>query len=447
MDREDILKRLEEITRFHNVRANLAGSAVGSPVQALQERLRDLFSRVVPDFDFSRLIAMDVGDLTLPGNQSGYNICLSLPGAPDVWYLTVGASVVPFQGDDCQERAAKVLATLAAYFSGLDDIRPLKLKMRTPADSDIAPYIIREARFETWMLNRSTEFPSPGPRASVDEGVICAPDISLGNRYGGFLSFPVGSMGVMEVLTMFSESMFDMLANNIPFVPDSTIAIHPPDGWACVRDRALDGFLSPLTDLLNVCPGVHIIENGYQVVNCDSEYPAMPMDAYDSILPMYSLRYYLRRDSKWPMPGEFIGLLARPFPYHAWWYQETSPFVYAGNWIETNHYTSGVITEVLPPLEDTVTPVYKCLVRGVEQNIAASDFYGYEVGDRVAIIRIGDLDRFLDMTKGNYKWVEMEDLWARQAHDAETPTEAPYVVNTNMLIVPMSFYNFHQQEN
>jgi hypothetical protein len=76
----------------------------------------------------------------------------------------------------------------------------------------------------------------------------------------------------------------------------------------------------------------------------------------------------------------------------------------------------------------------------VEAFIASSDFYGYAVGDRVTILRINDLDRFMDKVKGNFKWKEMEDLIAREKMEKETPSNLPYIVNPNMMIVPMSFY-------
>ena len=294
------------------------------------------------------------------------------------------------------------------------------------------------------MLNRSTEFPSKGTKASIEKGVTSKPETSMGQLYGGLLSFPVGPLGVMEVLSIFSESMDDMLKNEIPFTPDGTVKIENPNGWKCVTETALDGFMSPMTDMKGACPGVHLVEKGYMVTSRDAEYPAESFAGYDKILPLHSLRYYLRRDAKWPLPGEFIGLLAKPWPSHVWWFQETSPLLYSGNWFETNHYTSGIVTAILQPPEGSFGLAYKCVVRGVEICIASSDFYGYAVGDRVAIIRLNDLGRFMDTTKmtfkGNFKWKEMEDLIAREKMEKETPSNLPYIVNPNMMIVPMSFY-------
>jgi hypothetical protein len=462
MDTREALERLQELTRKYlgavKVNANQAGSAVGSPGQGMQKRFRELIRICFADaephnqLDGDRLTVMDVGDLTVRGSQDGYDVTLSLPVASDIWYLGVGESVLPFRGDNYQENAAMILGFLAAYLVRLDNIKPLKsiqsyadihaymdwTSFRQFFDTEAAPRVIRTARFETWMLNRSTEFPSKGPKASIEAGVRSNPSTSLGNLYCGLLSFPVGMMGVMEMLSLFSESMDDMLKNNVPFAPD--IQIENPEGWRCVTEKSLDGLMSPPTDMKGICPGVHLLEKGYVIESRNAEYPAPEFPGYDKLHPFQSFRYYLRRDAKWPIPGEFIGLLAKPWPSHAWWFQETSPLLYAGSWVETNYYTSGIITEIKQPPEGSYGLVYKCVVRGVELYIAASDFFGFAVGDRVAIIRINDLGRFTDPVKGNFKWKEMEDLIARKKLESETPSNLPYVTHPGMMIVPMSFY-------
>ena len=458
MDLTELQGRITELAKRNvsdrTIAGNLVGSAVGSPGQAMQKRLREMFAVVLPEYDLSRLLVMDVADLTVAGPETGYNIGVSLPVASDLWYLTIGASILPFQGDDYQANSEKILGFLDKYLARLDNIKPLKSlqrysdlhaymdwsEMRMAFDAEHAPYVIREMRFETWMLNRSTEFPSKGPKAATEAGVRSNPETSLGQLYCGLLSFPVGPLGVMEVLSIFSESMDDMLENMIPFTPDGTVRIENPEGWRCVTEQPLDGFMSPMTDMKGECPGVHLVEKGYVLASRDAEYPAESFAEYDKILPLHSLRYYLHRDAKWPLPGEFIGLLAKPWPSHVWWFQKTSPVLYSGNWLETNYYTSGIITEILQPPEGSFGLVYRCIVRGMEVCIASSDFYGYTVGDRVAILRINDLDRFRDTTKGNFKWKEIEDLIAREKMEKETPSNVPYIVNPNMMILPMSFY-------
>ena len=78
------------------VAGNMVGSAVGSPGQGMQKRLREMLALTLPGYDLSRLLVMDVGDQTITGPETGYNVGISLPVASDLWYLTIGASILPF---------------------------------------------------------------------------------------------------------------------------------------------------------------------------------------------------------------------------------------------------------------------------------------------------------------------------------------------------------------
>lgn len=473
MELDQVRQRLEELVKERagrkqaGIRGGMAGSSVGSPGQGMQNELRRRFKEVLPGYDTSRYTIMDVGDSIRTLGPDGQEIQLSLPVAADIWYLTISDSILPFKGDDYQSNSAKILGFLSRLIRKLDDISPLK-SIQQSSDletymvsgpgghawraSEKAASVIRTARFETWVLNRSTEFPSAGPKATAEYGTTKVPQFAMGTLYAGMMSFPVGPLGVMEVLAIFSESMIDILeagGTSIGEVAASResggsatgMAISWPEGWSCIRSQSLGGLLSPMTDMKSQCPGVHLVDQGYLTVNRDCEYPAEGCAGFDKILPMQSMRLYFRRTLKWPIPGEFICMIAKPFPDHLWWFQLGTPLLYAGNWMETNYYTSGIVTEVLPPLEGVAySNNYRVTVRGVSQCVAASDFCDYAVGDRVAIIRLRDLDRFMDATKGNYKWHEMEDLVAREKLEKETPSSLPYLLNTNMMIVPMSFY-------
>ena len=108
------------------VAGNMVGSAVGSPGQGMQKRLREMLALTLPGYDLSRLLVMDVGDQTITGPETGYNVGISLPVASDLWYLTIGASILPFTGENYQESAQKILGFLSAYLVRLDNIKPLK---------------------------------------------------------------------------------------------------------------------------------------------------------------------------------------------------------------------------------------------------------------------------------------------------------------------------------
>jgi hypothetical protein len=98
---------------------------------------------------------------------------------------------------------------------------------------------------------------------------------------------------------------------------------------------------------------------------------------------------------KWPVPGELLALGVRMMPDVCWGTQSqlSSSFMYAGHWMDTVFYTSGVVTEVIDPTVDTPYPTYKVKWRVTDANsdgivtATPSDFATYQVGDRVTILK------------------------------------------------------------
>ena len=84
MDLTELQERIKDIAKRavsdRTVGANQIGSAVGSPGQAMQKRLQEMFALVLPDYDFSRLLVMDVADLTVTGPDTGFNVGTLSPG-------------------------------------------------------------------------------------------------------------------------------------------------------------------------------------------------------------------------------------------------------------------------------------------------------------------------------------------------------------------------------
>lgn len=387
------------------------------------------------------------------------------PINPDIWYLVISQSLLPSAGEGFEEKVTKILGFLNDYLVKLDNIKTL---LSVPNKGALVKWggwgdhsgledalikVIRTMRFETWICYEdsklNTEFPSKGPVATRPKDAETPAVEMVGKLYAGFIAFPVGPPGAMEVLSIYSESMI-LRAKDYPLTPDGVVRIDWPDGWACVTAQSMEGFMSPMTDMSRKCPGVHVVENGYITTSDAAEYPSSRIDVVK--YPLYNkehqdLRYYFRRDARWPIPGEFIGLLAKPFPNHVWWFQKTSPFLYSGNWFETNHYTSGVVTGIVAPLDGAKGVVYKCKVRGLEIYIATSDFYGYSIGARVAILRIPDINRSVTTPlKGTYKWGEMEDLLTREETLTENPTGLDYDIHTGLLILPIEFYKITPED-
>jgi hypothetical protein len=90
---------------------------------------------------------------------------------------------------------------------------------------------------------------------------------------------------------------------------------------------------------------------------------------------------------KVPVPGEFMGLGVRIMFDKPWGEQKSSPFLYAGNWMDSVYYTSAVIKEVQEPTGERPYPLYTVQWRGLEVEATPSDFAEYAVGDRVTILK------------------------------------------------------------
>jgi hypothetical protein len=99
------------------------------------------------------------------------------------------------------------------------------------------------------------------------------------------------------------------------------------------------------------------------------------------------------KDIQFPIPGEFVASAPRMLPNLPWGEQLTTPFFFAGNWIETLYYTHCKILEVIEPDEEYPYQRYKVKYRqyGLDSDseitATPTDYCDYKVDDRVAIIR------------------------------------------------------------
>lgn len=128
------------------------------------------------------------------------------------------------------------------------------------------------------------------------------------------------------------------------------------------------------------------------------------------------VRINLREDQKYPMPGEFLALACRQWCTLPWGEQESSPFLFSGNWMDTIFYTGGTIKSI----DDSGDyPKYKVEWRKHLITVHPTDFAEYQVGDRVTILKEAPSDK-------------QSQLW--KDDDAETPSEDKWV------IAPLMFY-------
>jgi len=161
-----------------------------------------------------------------------------------------------------------------------------------------------------------------------------------------------------------------------------------------------------------------------------------------SIKPKGWMRVWITRDDKWPVPGEFIGILVKPnpLPPHVWWFMRSSPFLYAGNWMDTLDLTSGTIVSktenVEHPTSKTPCTEYIVTIHGIDVKIYSSDFLVYNAGDRVAIWkdRAGELQNsYTNRTDRSFDQMEQQEFGDPQ-HDSPPPV---YTIYT---IIPITFF-------
>jgi hypothetical protein len=315
-------------------------------------------------------------------------------------------------------------------------------------------YWINTIAFEIWQNGLGQQYASDGPKGFKI------------NDYVGYLTFPIGQLGVMEVISLIQETDLsgydfegvDALDNYLVKIPasdtltddekpslQSTPALFPDMKDA--NGNALAGE--------NYCYGRHLIESAYlvpdEIVDSQNEKnssgetayapnPKLDVELFSSKMKQYPedvkpkkwMRYWIHKDSTLPVPGEFIGILCRPVacPPHVWWFQESSPFVYAGNWVETGNLTSGVVTVVTLEADRTDGKIgnqYRVKIQGCEVIIEASDFLVYAVGDRVAVLK---LDSIVTAATKSFTWLDQPTF-----KSTDNLTE-----KITYLILPATFY-------
>lgn len=372
----------------------------------LQQRIRSLLE-FAGHKDLAKVpFAVLPGDnMLVTEDKNTPDFSLAAPIAYDLWYLFSTANALPEDEDLRNE----VLDGLSTFIDGLQGIKPLRT-IRSAGDlgTGLSPaeaksyfenngiYLIKEMRFEQILFRNGFEYPSDGEEAD----------------HVAFLAFPVGQLGVMENQSLVSETMIEC-----GIMEDTTEVIAAGD------------FMAPVINDRNACPGNHIINTAYLKASDRIEYISKKFEGQENFEPHFWERYWIDEDDTWPVPGEFVGLVCRSLPWHVWWFQETFPFLYSGNWFDTGYYTSGIITEVIEDAEDEETNIYKILIRGLELCLRPSDFAEYEIDDRVAILKT-------DGNPINFNWTQM-DTWT----EFETKKATGSTVSCdNLVIVPITFY-------
>ena len=482
---EDIARKLESVK-------GLAGSG-----NILAETVKKM-----SDF----LMTMEPGDIV----RSDPPLAVAVPLATDLWYLWTHCNLMakyyvkakddystPFDGDHFDYRP--YMAVNLSFLTVLTGLKPLKIcrdlykQLSVDTYFDVysmtikndwkndGVYWINTSAFELWHKDKTPQYSSEG-----STGYKRSP-----NDYVGYISFPVGQLGIMETISLMQET--DLGGYKLTAIDTSTTLkdkywpkLPPafgdfnnpsPDGTPLLQDKdkpSLQSTPEIFPDAknsngnqlsgMNYCYGRHMIESAYLMpstpilsqntvnsdktaayaptANLDVEIISTPLKQYsEDVKPKMWMRYWIHKDSTLPVPGEFMGILIRPVatPPHVWWFQESSPFVYAGNWMETDKLTSGVVTQVILEanrIDHGIGNQYYVKIQGCEVLITSTDFFTYSKGDRVAIVKLKttnisnvEVDNLLPATK-SFTWLDQEYLKKTDE----------LLEKVNRVIVPMTFY-------
>ena len=264
------------------------------------------------------------------------------------------------------------------------------------------------------------------------------PSLESDNLLLGYLAFPVGPMGVMQVCSLVTPEMNQGQLDSGDWDTEYILEHGTSSGWGAL-------FPPKVYSNDNRCMGLPVFNWLYATANWRVEYPAPDFEGHDSHYMHQWARVYLRAADTWPVPGTMVFMVCRPSPLHCWWYQETSPFAYAGNFFETAYYSSGIVKHILTQEEKNegeIGQILRVEVCGAELYIRATDWCGYEVDQRVALLRrVGSLP-----DGSGHTWLDAWDAKHEEMMDAKTPKPADvkYVVTNNARVIPVSFYDNEQ---
>lgn len=474
----DILKAITEMKSFissdspiKSITGMLGGQALGIASMKGLTSAGTTLSRQLEKLE-ARALTMEPGDFVNKDMQQK----TAIPLAQDLWYIwghlnqlaRYYSSDESFIGDTYDYTT--YLSENMAFLDKLPGLKPL-LTIRDweqfvvhAGGEFVSPYVYRNEYTNNgvyWVNILFWELVG-----TKDSGVVNDSTGPAGmNRtdYCGYLTFPVGMLGVMEVISLMAETDLSGYAFSGGQSPSSA-------GYTAKPEVSLDYMERPQTDEpdmfppvpkeLNRCYGHHLIEKNYLVVDASLEllakFGTIAGKTAPAVIPYWGveiepkkwMRYWIKKENTWPVPGEYIGILCKPTvtPPHMWWFQKSSPFLYAGNWMETKTLTTGIITDLIleedrtDGVNDDVGDLYFIKIQGCEVAVLTSDFFRYAVGERVTLVK---LDRVNTTYTGELAYKERwpakaDTMWTFK--ETTKKTEEGYTVMENYIIVPLTFY-------
>ena len=443
MSKEDLVNALQSMKGI---------SGTGKVLAEFADRVAGLVATMEPgDFISSELPATSTAPI-------GY----------DLWYLWASANMMtnyyPVKIDgDHYDYTPYITANLAF----LGNIKPLRVYR------DLSKQLTPNVYFDVYSMTIKNDWISGGIYwINTMAFELCNPDISpqypsigsngykaKANDYVGYISIPIGQIGVQEIISLMQETKlsgykFTAVDSLSGYYTKAAVVLS--EGDKSVVQTPPDMFPT-ITKEFNQCYGRHLIENAYYIpttpaMGQNTDSPASEtvrtasddvelsskeiIDYGEDVKPKLWMRYWIHKESTLPVPGEFIGILCKPVttPPHVWWYQETTPFLYAGNWVETKTLTSGVIVSVILEKDRNgeIGNAYNVKVHGCEVQIVSTDFFLYSVGDRVAIIKTDKVEA-AKATK-SYRWLDQVPIRETDSFIKKG------TILTNCVISPLTYF-------
>jgi hypothetical protein len=279
------------------------------------------------------------------------------------------------------------------------------------------------ARFEIGTFGNALQHPEAILQKASRKGTV-----------GGWLDFLTGfPVAVIELQAMVGEisSRPDLKKGLVESVQD-------PGGVTPAFPKTLFGGYEDSKILMNLL----YLSNDY------SEFMADDLHGEPKLTGLHWwLRTCLMSDvggspQLFPYPGEFVGLAVRLFPDRVSFSQESNPFLYSGNFVDTVYFTSGFVKEIIDPTDDYPWPSYRITWRKNpddpqstgEYLLYPTDFTEYKVGDRVVILK----DVTTEKTSQQWKDDDMKTMGGEKT-DPDTPVKS-------CAIVPLMFYNIDPEK-
>ena len=369
-----------------------------------------------------RGLALEPGDFVKSMAGKGKPLAISAPLAYDLWYLHNHVSLFTWVKEDesvedyINNRLSFIKEKLKSGASVIYPLRGLTNPQQLDVDTSFsldamrntsevknkAEYFVQLMAFEIkpkdlalrWDTDRTyykTSYKTIDFHgAPLPVPVAVKTDMGLKDIVG-YLTFPVGQIGVMEQISFFQESWSDEPNDNDQYRPNGEEKVFNPQPTE---------LFPPKESFETHCYGDYLIEGWTKseayAAQLEVGCKGIPAGFYGDkdVKPKGWMRLWILEEDVFPVPGEFIGILCKPYPVpvHCWWYQESNPFLYAGNWIDTENLSSGIVQSVTLEANrpaGSVGDEYVILYHGIPITVHTSDFYQYTVGERVAVLKLG----------------------------------------------------------